>query len=1210
MIAIYEGEQYLGEISHIYPVKKGGPRYDPSIDPSYINTYPNLLLLCPRCHTKIDTDERTYTAVMLKAMKAKIDAGAETIIESALLDKIANQAQEKFEELLDRLADEIEEMLSPRFDELRDLIVETRGPITKPDEAYFNFSEQSDEVKMLRRKGHQKALVDLLINYKTKHWDGFNDESKYKLSLALGLAYFDLTDYRNAGACLIALSDFSFKPRDALGYVAIGHLVSQHIPEARAFAKAALEQDPANVNAYVALIQCRDRADDAAEAIEIPEAIKDEFAILITRAKVLEQQGRFNEACTVYASVAVGAIKDSLALNDYRAFYGIALMESIKNAEIMLKQSPDQSPGFVTVRKAHELFTSAIEYFKDTQLHASRYYLYINRGIANKYLREADASEDDFKKAFELTKGYIPFRYLLINSPSSKWQRLLQESTRYGFPPEEAAELKMIEAEHLLSESRIAEGIALLEEVRPIANRDPGKFEYYYLNLADGYNAAGDIEKANGVTSFAKKTAGLEFIYLMLATKSAGLRKELGDYASLRDQLIVQTEQRDIAWLRAAVFDLLCSFGDFRNAHGLLAPICDKAHFTDYSRKYVQCLFKAGLYREAALWIENYMAIGQGDGYMIDILTTIYDFCAWRWKAIEVLKKYLTKHIEVQMQAKLALFYFYENEIALCAEELNKIPDISGFTKEAQFLICSVNIQTGNRERGLERAYQLMVANMADGATQIKYVSLISGYCMHLPEYAAPERVTLDSYVRLVNENKEAGYVIVTDPALADEISPSDPRAKILLGLKIDDVALLDGEGFSVREITSKFAFRFNRIVRDMASEAQQQAGITRFEGQSPEDSATEVIRQISEASLGEEQHVRNANNQGFFFEAIAQSMGENLIQFWAKQVPLGILLFVALIGPNDASEFDSDVHPGSTFIFDIFSILLLFYGRQWGLLKKIPQKKYVPASMLRVINEQIGVVRQQISFGDFDSIGRRGGRLERIRVTSSGLEAHLKELEKLKSDVLRSFIVEEGEIPEDAFKIDHENRTIGTLNADILRAAQIKGYIGVSEDFRFRVLLRDKAAIRGFSLVNIFTSLKSSGRINAKAFERFLIVLVNHNYVNLPLDDALVFACFSFDKYTVGPAMKNVLRVISPSLPRERRVQLVAGFLVKLAEGSRIPRKKKDAAASEILAIYFRAEKSYDSKTVLGNTLERLMPNKEKLAWVEQLLEKAFDEP
>lgn len=61
----------IGEKAHIEAIGKSGARYNPGIAEDKVNSYDNLIWLCPTHHTMIDKldDEHIYTVEMLREMK-------------------------------------------------------------------------------------------------------------------------------------------------------------------------------------------------------------------------------------------------------------------------------------------------------------------------------------------------------------------------------------------------------------------------------------------------------------------------------------------------------------------------------------------------------------------------------------------------------------------------------------------------------------------------------------------------------------------------------------------------------------------------------------------------------------------------------------------------------------------------------------------------------------------------------------------------------------------------------------------------------------------------------------------------------------------------------------------------------------------------------------------------------------------------------------
>ena len=61
----------ISEICHIEAVNENGARYNDNLSDEYVNSYENLILLCPTCHNIIDSklNESLYTVEFIKRMK-------------------------------------------------------------------------------------------------------------------------------------------------------------------------------------------------------------------------------------------------------------------------------------------------------------------------------------------------------------------------------------------------------------------------------------------------------------------------------------------------------------------------------------------------------------------------------------------------------------------------------------------------------------------------------------------------------------------------------------------------------------------------------------------------------------------------------------------------------------------------------------------------------------------------------------------------------------------------------------------------------------------------------------------------------------------------------------------------------------------------------------------------------------------------------------
>lgn len=67
---LLDGHSVVGDECHIHSGAANGPRYDPSIERDKLDEVDNLLLLCRVHHKMVDDQVETYTAELLRSIKA------------------------------------------------------------------------------------------------------------------------------------------------------------------------------------------------------------------------------------------------------------------------------------------------------------------------------------------------------------------------------------------------------------------------------------------------------------------------------------------------------------------------------------------------------------------------------------------------------------------------------------------------------------------------------------------------------------------------------------------------------------------------------------------------------------------------------------------------------------------------------------------------------------------------------------------------------------------------------------------------------------------------------------------------------------------------------------------------------------------------------------------------------------------------------------
>jgi hypothetical protein len=74
----------LGQMAHIVARSPTGPRGDSSFPKDKLDTYENLILLCPTCHTKIDKQPNKYPVELLHEIKEKHEIWADMELDKGM----------------------------------------------------------------------------------------------------------------------------------------------------------------------------------------------------------------------------------------------------------------------------------------------------------------------------------------------------------------------------------------------------------------------------------------------------------------------------------------------------------------------------------------------------------------------------------------------------------------------------------------------------------------------------------------------------------------------------------------------------------------------------------------------------------------------------------------------------------------------------------------------------------------------------------------------------------------------------------------------------------------------------------------------------------------------------------------------------------------------------------------------------------------------
>jgi tetratricopeptide (TPR) repeat protein len=1179
-----ENDILLGEFAHIYPVGNGA-RFDAAINEDFINTFDNLMILCPTHHTEVDKDPNRYSAVELQQIKKAHEAGcSETIVSDALLDRA-------YQSCVAEILKELQE-IHHKIDQLLHI---ARANYFRPAESLYDFSEQQNQVKMLRSSGRHLAVLELLRDHKQRHWHEMSEENKYKWTLNLGITYLDLNDFVTAAPLLTGLTQYSYKNEAANGFTALGYLIEGKLEIAELYANMAIQETPNDPNAYIVLLKIRNTAVGSYEIklVDIPQQLQANPAIRVALANIYEDHNRFDEAREIFQSIERESIEDIGFLNDLKIYLGIALVRSVPHPEIVFKGHKKATVPSA-IYEALTLLNEAADYYKLTDLLKSRYYIFVNRGVIYKLLGKAEQAEDDFKRAIELNPSYITYRYLMMNRPDREWGTILVECKKLPLNELEQLEIAQIEAEQLLPADPM-EALVKLEEVKEIAAKLVGKFEFYYLLLGDIYFALDRLAEIPELIKFLKSSDQLQLVYYYLLTRYSIATGNDDEYKRFSSMLACKADETNTVWARSMVFDLLCKVNDFQAAEKVLRPICDRQNYTEYSKKFLQSLYNCGFYAEAAEWINAYIDLGQEDEFLVDMLSSIYEHSDNLDQAIKLVEAYLKKSASVILEIKLALLYFSQNEIELCQKTLHQIEDVSRLNLAVKFKVAIMLIRCGFGRKGLELLYIIRGENARLLEAHADYINIIAQYCLSLDDYRKPRKIGLNSAVLLTGREQNREVVVSNTARFDYELPIEDPLASELLGLSEGSTLRIQGEEYRVTELRSKYAFALNKSLEcSMGRQDKTGIEIEKADPASTDAERQNAFKESIQTRSKEEQQFVLAGQMKYTFEVMARGIGENCIHFWERHLAMGSLVLVAVNGTAEGESVFPKITSNHGIIFDLFSLLVLFYTDNWGFISKLANKKYVTSSALRQLDEEIASVQQHRSYGTFYSVWPKDNGLQRMTITSEDLERRIAQLTDLKKRILEGFTIMAGDLPINAIQKAQQDQRLGHCSSDLLIAAQKLDLLIVSEDVYLRYIVANEFALAKSSVGNIAFYLQQTGKIPRETFDSFAIKLLKINYQNLPVDHEIMYRAFEEDGYRIGRLCKLSMGFFMKQHSRSK-VPFMLFFCRKLFTKPKLSSRAKKEALGAVVQLYFDGAADYSAKTLLLNNLEQLLDFPEK---------------
>jgi hypothetical protein len=1038
------------------------------------------------------------------------------------------------------------------------------------------FTSELEVLNKLKKQGRHLAVLEIIENEAHPLWKDATPEDDYKRNVLRALTYLDLNDFEKAAPILVSLADHPHQHADTLNLVAIGYLISGNRRKAESYARKGIAAYPNDPNGYAVLIRLQgdQMTDKDGTSVVVPENVAANITVQLAFARRHEDQNQAKAACVIYEKLALNPPSDELLAFDIQSYYAIALVQSLEYPELMLKDK-SQTASCTKIQKAKELFSSSIDCFKKTDLLSSRYYLYINRGVAFKLLGETDASNDDFRQAYAVRKSYITFRYLLINGPASDWERLLPEADALVLNPDETLELAQLRAEHLLAASKPEEA---LKAMQPFTRRKriiTGKDNFGYILLADIYSALSQKEKLYSLVNHLQKKQGSSFVYYYLAVRLETPAGSHPDVLALKRKLVDETAKVNHVWARTMTFDLLIRGQEFRLAADIYRPICPNNSFTDLTRKLLEALFLGGLYKEAEERLRVFTGTVHDNDFVTDMLSSIYDRTKSRAAAISVIQSYLVDHESELLRIKLALLFTETNDVAAARLQLEKVQTTIPVNSTIAFLLAQAYLKAGMSRKGLELAYSLLREGERLFHVHQNYQVFINSSAQADRRYSAEGRINLDSYVQLEKGTTIRELILVDNPKFDKEIGLSAIESSELIGQEVGQTVILDNQSWLVRRVISKYKWLF------LSSTATLSGNATPMKEPTIDYFRQDMNIYHAQVATAIEQAVRALQ----IMELLASEHNLNIVHFWRTVVVEYAIPVFAVASDIEYRTLTRPIEKKEPLLYDISTLVTIQETNAWFLVDLLDNPKYITFSTVRVLEEYLSILQLSVINGERSVFGMKNG-LPYEKVLTVEMQKREEEyVRAFKNSVLDRFTVIEGDVPEDYNDYLLQVQHLGRCNADALRILERENVTLVTDDAFFRSYLASRS-ITTRSVTQLAFALSAAGTINSTAKADLLYQLLNRSFWNFPINLQFLVSLYEREQFTIGPVIR---RAIDPALsgPTNNLISIFLPLFHSILKLDHLPPRKKQESLADLFQLYFSRHPSITDKTLFSNRID-----------------------
>ncbi|MFN3665140.1 MAG: hypothetical protein ACK4S0_03215, partial [Sediminibacterium sp.] len=819
---------YVGEICHIEAASEGGPRYNEFQSDEDRRKFENLVLLCHKHHRISDKYDIEWMRKIKYDHESKQKQDFE--ISDELIESILYEINQKLDVII-RKQDQQQLLLEKgvgNTDEILSLVKNIHQSTNlNPGIADISiYAKQLDFIKDLKKRGLYQAALNLLFDYHKTNWNQLTPELKFKTNANIAVLYLNMTNREDAIKWLESLFDIPYEHGDRYAYLGLGYGLKNDSKGFQFAYDKAIQLGSENSNLWLGYIFLHEET-KSAEAIEkaIPEAQLKKPEVALNLANVFYRNGdagRGNE----YLEAIIRIEKEPLLLAEIKATLATRALPNLVNQFKVLRNQYSKKE-IAEIELAHRYLSESWDTIKDKEIANYRTYILLNRGVLNRILKRNDEADDDFYTVYKLTKNYLAFKNLVLNliieKQYEKALNLIKQHQNSGvrINEEERVEMIHMEARILMLENDIDESIAKLESL--LSDDNPEQNKNILLSISNVLSYKGMELELNELLSRLIQTYpdDLEVILGYIQAKiEFPPSEECIQLINKAESIIDNGTDHLLIHFLANIF---MNIREYLKALKYLKELGDNSILNDVTRDIISCYFKVDDLNKVIEIATPLHKESPGDFFLTSKLMECYTRISKPELAIEVALIFLEQsksNRNENVRYNLALLYYREKKYLDVINVIQQIVSYDTFTIAQKFQIAYWYGTLGEKEKGLELAFQFRSNHYDDVIAHNHYIQVLSVITTS-PDQSFPEIVDVTNGIHLEDENGRIDYYLISDISVKGEnvISTDHNLAKSLLGKSKGDIIYFDkGYGifkkYTIKMILNKYAYAYQETIR------------------------------------------------------------------------------------------------------------------------------------------------------------------------------------------------------------------------------------------------------------------------------------------------------------------------------------------------------------------------------------------------------------